>query len=91
MSCITESVMVLRALLVLTTKIVAGMSLAFGCLASFCFCCGVEVEEVDSPDVLGHWSDPHGCRRLGTARPDIEQDECETEGGGGGLRSGQSC
>lgn len=31
------------------------MSVVFRCLASSCFRCGMEVEDIDPLDVVGHW------------------------------------
>lgn len=34
------------------------------CLASFCFRCGKEVEDIDPLDMAGHWNEQDGCKRL---------------------------
>ena len=52
------------------------------CLASFCFRCGVEAEDVDGLDREGHWNMRDGCKRY--ARPGSGSAQNDGDSGGRG-------
>jgi hypothetical protein len=52
------------------------------CLASFCFRCGVEAEDIDGLDREGHWNMPDGCKRY--ARPGSGSAQHDGDSGGSG-------
>lgn len=52
------------------------------CLASFCFRCGVEAEDVDGLDREGHWNMRDGCKRYARPESGSEQDGGDSGGSG---------
>jgi hypothetical protein len=56
------------------------------CLASFCFRCGVEAEDVHGLDREGHWNMRDGCSRY--ARPGSDSEQEGGDSGGSGSEEG---
>ena len=51
------------------------ISVVCRCNSSFCFRCGMEVEDIDPLEVVGHWTERDGCRRSARPGPDSKQQD----------------